>query len=205
MWQNTYFIMAIGIPTGLAIEEAAPLSSAVEILKKIGFFDVIVPFLLIFSVTFGALQKTKIFGDKGAGVNSVVAFSIAMIVTAATKVVGMITGFMEQLGVWIVFIVFFLMTATMVFGQDVSKIMEGKGLDAKLLKVVGVSLALIGIILAMLFGTGWINNVGTLSEAAVSAGFTITPEDISLIVMLVIFAIIIAIVVKGSSSSAPKG
>ncbi|MDD5418032.1 MAG: hypothetical protein PHW96_04080 [Candidatus Nanoarchaeia archaeon] len=194
--------MGIGIPTGLVVEEVPPLSSAIQILKDMGFFDVILPFLLIFAVTFGALQKTKLFGDKGTGINSIVAFSLAMMVTAATKMVGLITGFMEQLGIWVVFIVFFLMTATLVFGKDIKEIMEGKDKGSQLLKAIGIIVAIVGVTVAALIGTGILNTESPIGQD-VSSTFSdiasyITPEDITLIVMLIVFGVIIALIVKKS-------
>ena len=38
------------------------LGSAIDFLKDFGFFDVILPFLLVFSILFGILEKTKVFG-----------------------------------------------------------------------------------------------------------------------------------------------
>ncbi len=48
-------------------------------LNEIGFFSYVLPFLLIFAVVFGLLQKIKIFGDenKAKGINVIVALSIA--------------------------------------------------------------------------------------------------------------------------------
>ena len=75
------------------------LSNALGFLKDFGFFDVILPFLLVFAVIFGILEKTKILGEeKIAGelypksnINAIVAFVIAMLVVAATKIVDALT------------------------------------------------------------------------------------------------------------------
>ena len=37
---------------------------AIEFLQEIGFYDVVLPFLLVFTVFFGVLEKTKIFGTE---------------------------------------------------------------------------------------------------------------------------------------------
>ncbi len=76
------------------------LGDAVELLQDFGFFDVILPFLLVFTIVFGILEKTKIFGTEGEkqlpkkNINAMVAFVIAFFVLAAKEI---ITSFQESL------------------------------------------------------------------------------------------------------------
>src|SRR3989344_2060049 len=63
---------------------ATVLGDAVKLLQDFGFFDVILPFLLVFTVVFGILEKTKIFGTEGEkghpkkNIDAMVAFVIAI-------------------------------------------------------------------------------------------------------------------------------
>ncbi len=43
-----------------------------------GVFDIVLPFLLIFSVVFGVLTATHIFGKNSRGINAVIAFVIGL-------------------------------------------------------------------------------------------------------------------------------
>ena len=43
------------------------LGGAVDFLQDFGFFDVVLPFLLVFTLVFGILEKTKIFGTEKVG------------------------------------------------------------------------------------------------------------------------------------------
>ncbi|MEK6904428.1 MAG: hypothetical protein AABW87_02425 [Nanoarchaeota archaeon] len=69
------------------------LGSAIEFLRGFGFFDVVLPFLLVFTIVFGILEKTKILGVEGKdklpkkNLNAMVAFSIAFFVVAASNIV----------------------------------------------------------------------------------------------------------------------
>ena len=71
------------------------LGEAIDLLQDFGFFDVVLPFLLVFTIVFGILEKTKIFGTekfKGNDIpkknlNAMVAFSIAFFVVAAKEIV----------------------------------------------------------------------------------------------------------------------
>ena len=42
--------------------DGSPLRNAIEFLNDFGFYDVVLPFLLVFTIVFGVLEKTKLFG-----------------------------------------------------------------------------------------------------------------------------------------------
>ena len=46
-------------------------------LNELGFFSYVLPFLIVFAIVFGILEKTKIFGNEAKGVNTVLALGIA--------------------------------------------------------------------------------------------------------------------------------
>ncbi len=75
----------------------SPLGKAVEFLRDFGLFDVILPFLLVFTITFAVLEKTRILGTikihgsddtiPNKNLNSMVAFSVALLVVATANIV----------------------------------------------------------------------------------------------------------------------
>ena len=73
----------------------SPLASAIEFLEKFGLFDVVLPFLLIFTFVFAILEKTMILGKENdqpkRNLNSMVAFVIALLTIASNKIVNAIT------------------------------------------------------------------------------------------------------------------
>ncbi len=68
---------------------SSPLAGAVEFLKEFGFYDVVLPFLLVFTIVYAVLQKTKIFGAKEPtkNINAMIAFVIALFFVATTNLV----------------------------------------------------------------------------------------------------------------------
>ena len=74
------------------------LRGSIEFLERLGVFDVILPFLLVFTIMFGFLEKTKILGVEKSGdekltkknLNSMVAFVIAFFVVASVQLVSLI-------------------------------------------------------------------------------------------------------------------
>ena len=79
------------------VEESA-FRGMIGFLNKLGVYDVILPFLLVFTIVFAILEKTKILGiDKIDGkelgkknINAMVAFVIAFLVIASTRLVAVI-------------------------------------------------------------------------------------------------------------------
>ncbi|MDD4354045.1 MAG: hypothetical protein PHN56_06340 [Candidatus Nanoarchaeia archaeon] len=55
-------------------------TQSIELINSLGFFDVIVKFILGFAITFGMLEKTKIFGDNMQKINALIAAAIGIIV-----------------------------------------------------------------------------------------------------------------------------
>jgi len=41
---------------------AVTITSGIDVLKELGFFEIIFPFVLFSAATYGVLQKIKIFG-----------------------------------------------------------------------------------------------------------------------------------------------
>lgn len=112
---------------------SSPLTNAVEFLRAFGFFDVVVPFILVFTIVFGILEKTKIFGtEKRNGddasprtnLNSMVAFAIAFLVIAATKIVEIIQLSLPQIMLILVIIIAFLLLVGTFMGDKAGKFHE---------------------------------------------------------------------------------
>ena len=144
---------------------ASPLNNAVEFLRAFGFFDVVVPFLLVFTIVFGVLEKTKLFGaekdDKGNEVpkknlNSMVAFSIAFFVIAATKVVEIIKLSIPQIMLVLVVIIALMLLVGTFVGEGIQNFgKEFKGWTKFFILVVFIAVVVIFLnIFGLLGATG---------------------------------------------------
>lgn len=100
---NETFIYAIAYKIDMVQESA--FRGIINFLDKIGVYDVILPFLLVFSIMYAILEKTKVLGvdkdDKGReftkkNLNSIVSFVIAFLVIASSKLVGLINEAMAN-------------------------------------------------------------------------------------------------------------
>ena len=110
------------------------LGGGIELLQDFGFFDVVLPFLLIFTLVFGILEKTRIFGTEKHGntevpkknLNAMIAFVIAFFFITAKEIVTSIQESLPLVALILVAIVSFLM----LIGSFASSESEFKFFDA---------------------------------------------------------------------------
>ena len=69
---------------------AVTITSGVDVLKDLGFFEVVFPFILFSAATFGVLQKIKIFGDRES-LNALIAIMISLILISFSPAVKLIS------------------------------------------------------------------------------------------------------------------
>ncbi|MBS3107706.1 hypothetical protein J4468_02215 [Candidatus Woesearchaeota archaeon] len=141
--------------------DTTTLGVAIEFLNKLGFFDVVLPFLLVFTIVFGVLEKTRLFGTvklkdndvPRKDLNSMIAFAIALFVVSATKIVQTIKTSMPQVALGLIIIVSFMMLVGMLLGQG-KNIFDKEYLGQGWVIFFGV-LIFIGLIGVFIFSLGW--------------------------------------------------
>jgi len=92
--------------------------------QDIGVFDVFLPFLLVFAIVFAILEKTKIFGEKKANINSVIALVIGLLIVAQKDVVATINSFLPRAALIMIIILMFLLLLAMVAGREYAGLKE---------------------------------------------------------------------------------
>ena len=113
----------------MATHTATPLGNAIQFLQDFGFFTVVLPFLLVFTIIFGILEKTKIFGvekDKQPkkNLNSMIAFVIAFFVVAASNIVEVIQASLPWVSLVLIIIISFLLLTGVFFGDEEYKLWD---------------------------------------------------------------------------------
>jgi hypothetical protein len=127
---------------------AAELVEYIEYLESVGVYDVALPFLLVFTITYGVLQKINIFGKGrnpkgGSKFNSIIALVIAFFTIRAEGVVETMNTFLPNISLIAILVVSFLLLVGIVAGRNFrfSKHMEGA---AVLILVIGVGVTFFG-------------------------------------------------------------
>ena len=96
--------------------EQSVFRGTIEFFGRLGIYDVILPFLLVFTIVFAILEKTKIFGteeiDKKKyprkNLDAMVAFVIAFFVIASSQLVEVITTVSSQAVILLLLSILFL-------------------------------------------------------------------------------------------------
>ncbi|MFQ5475167.1 MAG: hypothetical protein ACE5DM_04990 [Candidatus Nanoarchaeia archaeon] len=131
-----------------------------QFMVDVGFMDVVLPFMFIFTILFAILQKSKVLGSRNgrpkSNFNAMFAFVVSFFFIASLARVQLLTYIVTRLAVVIVAIICFLLITGMFSGS------EGSFLKYKWL------MAFLFIIVLWIFGTGlgWISfdDLGILGE-----------------------------------------
>jgi hypothetical protein len=109
------------------------LGGVLDFFKELGVYDVVLPFILVFTIMFAILEKTKVFGTEGEkkftkkNLNAMVSFVIAFLVVASSKIVEAITKVSSEIIVLLLLVVFFLMMVGTFYTKE--EIDKGVSLD----------------------------------------------------------------------------
>lgn len=93
------------------------LGGIIVFFRELGVYDVVLPFILTFTIMFAILERTKIFGVTEAGgekhtkknLNAMVSFVVGFMVVASSQLVAAITKVSSEIIVVLLLIVFFTM------------------------------------------------------------------------------------------------
>ncbi len=104
------------------------LGNVIEFFRELGVYDVVLPFILVFSIMYAILERTQLFGTEGKekltrkNLNAMIAFVIAFLVVASSKLVEVITQVSSQIIIVVLLVVFFLMlVGTFMSKEDIEK------------------------------------------------------------------------------------
>jgi len=126
--------------------------TAIVFLEKLGIYDVVLPFLLSFTIVFAILEKTTVLGTEDIdgkkytkkNLNAMVAFVLAFLVVLSSQIVSLINEAMAHIVILIFISVFFMMLVGSFHKEGEDFWLKGKT------KVTFVVLAGIGIALIFL-------------------------------------------------------
>src|SRR3989338_1925413 len=178
--------------------EESVFRDIIEFFDKIGIYDVVLPFLLVFTIVFAILEKTKLFGQEEIdgkkytrkNLNAMTSFVIAFLVVASSKLVEVITKVSSQVVILILLSVLFLLLIGSFMREGEPIFLEGGW------KVLFMFIMFIGIVLIFLSalktpeGDSWLERFW----AVVSGGKT--SNAIGSIILIIIIILFMAYIVK---------
>jgi hypothetical protein len=125
----------------------------------LGIYDVVLPFLLVFTIVFAIMEKTKVLGvEKTAqgeftrkNLNAMTAFVVAFLVVASSRLVAIINETMANMVLLLMMSVCFLI----LIGSFMKETKEGVFLEGKWATMFMV-IMFIGIAIIFLNALGWL-------------------------------------------------
>ncbi|MBL7054259.1 hypothetical protein ISS05_00710 [Candidatus Woesearchaeota archaeon] len=169
-------------------------------LEKVGLFDILLPFILVFTILFAILEKTKVFGTDDIegkkypkkNLNAIASFAIAFLVVASTKLVGIINEVVANTTLLLLLSILFLLLVGSFFKEGDPVYLEGGW------KVLFMVIMFIGIILIFLNSLGWLENTWQYF------GGTSKGEAIGVVVMIIVVILFIMAIIKEPKKSTAK-
>ncbi|MBI2145922.1 hypothetical protein HYU22_01105 [Candidatus Woesearchaeota archaeon] len=145
--------------------EESGFRSAIGFLGKLGVYDVILPFLLVFTIVFAILEKTKILGMEKVGereitkknLNAMVAFVVAFLVIASTQLVAVINQVMANIVLLLILAISFLLLVGVFFGSKEFTLKDYPGWITFFMVVM-----FLGIVVIFLNALDWLKYVFAL-------------------------------------------
>jgi hypothetical protein len=137
-----------------------PFQNAINFMINLGVYDVILPWLLVFTITFALLEKTKVLGmDDIDGtkvtkknLNAMVALVTGFVIVASSELVSIINTVLANVVLLLLLSVLFLLLVGS-FGKD-----EEAELDEDWKKAL-TGLMFIGILIIFIHALGWLDDL----------------------------------------------
>ncbi|MFH2028105.1 MAG: hypothetical protein ABIJ08_03130 [Nanoarchaeota archaeon] len=133
----------------------------IEFFGEIGLYDVVLPFLLVFTIVFAIFEKTRILGTEEIdgkmyprkNLNAMVGFVIAFFVIASAELVEIITKVSSNVVILLMASVLFLLLVGSFMKED----KEGFWLQERSWQIFFMVIMFIGILLIFLDALNWLD------------------------------------------------
>ena len=178
----------------------------IDFLVDLGIYDVILPFLLVFTIVFAIMEKTRVLGTEEVdgkeytkkNLNSMVAFVIAFLVVASKKLVETINEALANIVLLLLLIVMFLMLAGTLFKQGEQEIIKGPG------RIAFMVIILITIVLIFLHAIPTDDGGNWLETAWTWLGDNWSGNAVGSIILVIFVAAMIGYLTKDKKPEKPK-
>lgn len=161
---------------------ASTFRGVIEFFARLGIYDVVLPFLLVFTVIFAIMEKTRVFGMEKTkegdftrkNLNAMVAFVVAFLVVASSRLVAIINETMANMVLLLMMSVCFLI----LIGSFMKETKEGVFLKDGWAKFFTIMM-FIGLVLIFMNALGWL---------APTWGYLLTHYDSTVVASLLLVA-----------------
>jgi len=180
--------------------ETSTFGGVLTFFKDLGMYDVVLPFLLVFTILFAILEKTKVLGTEEIdgkkytkkNLNAMTAFVIAFLTIASSRIVEIITTVSSQIIVLLLLSIFFLLLVGS-FWKEGSGVFLEKGWNTTFMIIMFLGIVLIFLnAIKTEDGTSWLQFGYTWLADHWNS------EAVASIILLAVIAGIIFFITKGA-------
>ncbi len=92
------------------------LIDALNSLENLGFYNVIIPLILVFVVVWGVLERVDIFGKRSKNINPLIALVFAFLFVRSQFFVEVVNQFLPKVGIYLIILMGFMILIGIVGG-----------------------------------------------------------------------------------------
>ncbi len=185
--------------------ETSTFVSVITFFDKVGLYDVVLPFILVFTIVFAILEKSKVLGTEEVSgkevtrknLNAMVAFVIAFLVIASAQLVDIITTVSSQVVILLLLSVLFLLLVGSFYQESEGGYLQGGW------KTFFMFIMFIGIVLIFL---GAIKNASGQSWLDIFWDYVSQGQGgdaVGSIILLIIIVLLVWFVIRTPGGSEP--
>jgi hypothetical protein len=185
------------------------LGNVIQFFQRIGIYDVVLPFLLTFTIVFAIFEKSKILGMERTkegeytkkNLNSMAAFVIAFMVIASSRLVETITSISANIVVLLLLGTFFLLLVGTFYAP---KDKEPIALDGGW-KTTFTVIMFIGIVVVFLDAIKTEAGVSWLDQLFNYLGQFWTSTAVAAIILIIFLVVFVAVMVREPATGGSGG
>jgi len=183
------------------------LGGVMEFFRGLGVFDILLPFILVFTIMFAILERTRILGaEKDGGtrknLNAMASFVVSFLVVASAQIVAVVTQVSSQIIIVLLLVVFIIMlVGTMRTNEDLSK---GDWLKEGWVKVPLIAIASLSTLAIFLNALKTSSGMSWLDVIWNWLGQFYTNSAVAAVILVVVLIIFMYWITKGEKSENKK-
>jgi len=172
------------------------LGNVLLFFQRIGIYDVVLPFLLTFTIVFAIFEKSKVLGMDGEytkkNLNAMASFVIAFMVVASSKLVETITRVSSNIVILILLGTFYLLLVGTFWKPEEKAPIALSGWSNKLFMII----MFIGILIVFLDAIRNENGVSWLQQVFDWLGQFWTSTAVASIILIIGLIVFVAVMVR---------
>lgn len=188
-------------------EGGSIFSGVIQFFITLGIYDVILPFLLVFTIVFAIFERTKVLGTEMVegeeyskkNLNAMIAFVMAFLVVASSNLVMIINQSLGNIVILIFVGVFFLLLVGIFYGEDHDGDILSKGW-----KTFFMILMFIGVLLIFLHAIPTSTGEPFLYYLFDYIAYNLASTTVSAILMILIVLGLMAFVIREPKRGSKK-